>query len=727
MQDVSTSARYDAAVTYIRDRRWALIPLHHVLPDGACSCRFAATDADHQAGGKSVGKHPISKGWQSGPPMSLADAFSIWGDSTPDANIGIRTGAVSGIFVLDVDPDNGGMESFRLMQAANGGLPHTYSVRTGSGGWHFYFRLPSAFRVSNGANRLLVQKYGPGLDIRGEGGQVVAAPSVSGKGAYTVLDDAEPADAPGWLLELLQATVDTMPVTDSPVVEDLPVVADLRATEAARVQRYAEHVLAQEEAGYIEAPPGTGNQALFTAACNMIEIAQSPWNTVTVAEVWKRLERARLARRDMHPEGGGQDPQEFTATWESARARVIGQGRALPPDPNQGITFDPGLFLPEGETPGTPPPATREEALSLVDQMEAMLLDASELAKMPAPRPLVHGLLDLDSGAWLIGAPGSFKSFVALDLAGHVGLGRDWQGHRVTKGEVIYLAAEGARGMTLRTRAWEEVNGPMTGVKFLPLPLQYAGEKVGGQLRASVEWETLTALVRRRQPSLIVIDTQARVTAGMDENSNGDMGAFARAVTMMQGAAGGACVLVVHHTGRSGGDARGASAIDGAQDTELKVERLEPRSDLRVKLMQDKQKDQADSTDAITLQLRVIDMGEDPETGRALSSLVIGQRDPFQSVPVQPWVRDLPESKRRILEVLREHGGLTMGLTKAEIRAVLKERGLEINKTTFYRALEQLLMLDHSGEPLIMSGSGEKLIINSGVYDAHPETDNTGS
>lgn len=713
MPEVSTHTRYDAAVTYIRDRRWALIPLHHVLPSGACSCRFAATDPDHQAGGKSVAKHPLTKGWQTGAAMSLADAFSVWCDYNPGANIGIRTGTASGIFVLDVDPDNGGNAALDAMLKANGPLPRTFTVRTGSGGRHYYFTLP-AFKVTNGANRLLVTEYGPGLDIRGEGGQVVAPPSVSAKGDYVVLDDADPVSAPAWLLELLQATVDTMPAMDSPVVEDLPTIADLSARDADRVQRYAERVLDQELTEYLEAPPGSGNAALFQSACSMLEIAQSPWNTVTTGDVWAKLERARMQRADTHPAGGGQDPAEFSATWESARTRVIGQGRALPPDPNAGVAFDPSLFLAEGETLTAPPPATREEAMSLVDQMEAMLLDADDLANMPAPKPLVRGLLDQDTGAWLIGAPGSFKSFVALDLAGHIGTGRTWQGHEVTQGEVIYLAAEGARGMTLRTRAWREVYGPMTGVKFLTLPLQYAGEYG----KASVEWETLMALVRRRQPIMVVIDTQARVTAGMNENDNGEMGAFARAVTQMQAAAGGACVLVVHHTGRNGQDARGASAIDGAQDTELKVERLEPRGELRLRLKQDKQKDQADSDQDVSLQMRVIDMGTDPETGRDLSSLVLSAPDPFQHhVPsgeeLEPWKGAEPGAwtgqvvaanakiQRRILQVLADHAG-EQGITEAAARKVVTERWSKPSDTGWVDAWAKIrdlgITLNPSGE-----------------------------
>jgi AAA domain-containing protein/bifunctional DNA primase/polymerase-like protein len=699
VQDVSTSARYDAAVTYIRDRRWATIPLHFVQPDGSCSCRFAATDADHQAGGKSVGKHPLNKGWQSGAAMSLADAFSIWGEEIPRANIGIRTGSASDIFVLDIDPDNGGMVSLGKMLHEQGALPSTYTVRTGSGGTHYYFLLPRAFRVTNGANRLLVQTYGPGLDIRGEGGQVVAAPSVSGKGAYTVLDESDPVAAPGWLLELLQATVDTMPVTDSPVIEDLPMTADLDARTADRVQRYAERVLDQEEREYLEAVPGSGNAALFTAAANMIEIAQSPWNSVTVPDVHARLERARVTRAAKHPTGGGQDPQEFTATWESARARVLGQGRALPPDPHSGVAFDPGLFLPAGSTGGaTPAPVNRDEAMSLVDQLLSRMLTRDALDSIPAPTPLIEGLLDLESESWVIGAPGGFKSFVALDWACHVALGLPWRGCEVTQGDVVYVVAEGKKGIPGRVRAWEATYGKrVDGVHFLPEPVQVKGEDTKHTGKPGVEWMTLVGACVKLRPKFIILDTQARITLGLNENDASEAGTLIEAVRLLKEHTG-ACVLVVHHTGRAGENARGSSAIDGAQDTELRVDRPQARDArlaLTAEIKIDKQKDGSEAA-GWQIQMRVVPVGTDTK-GRELTSLAIEPMDPFKAQPNRPaptWERDLTANQQMVMEAAQAHGDIT-GWSKSDLARWLKERageglGKELARTSLDSALRGL-------------------------------------
>jgi predicted P-loop ATPase len=127
--------------------------------------------------------------------------------------VGIITGAVSGnIFVLDVDvgPGKDGADTLRALQLRHDDLPETPEVRTGGGGRHLYFRAPPGVLVKTGTNIL-----GPGVDVRGEGGFVVAPPSVHPSGERYVwvwqytLDDLAIADAPAWLLDLVRADAPT--------------------------------------------------------------------------------------------------------------------------------------------------------------------------------------------------------------------------------------------------------------------------------------------------------------------------------------------------------------------------------------------------------------------------------------------------------------------------------------------------------------------------------------
>lgn len=119
----------------------------------------------------------------------------------PNANRGVRT---DGFLVVDVDrrEDKNGVAELAKLTAAYGALPRTRTVRTPSGGLHLYYALPTGSKV-----RCSASKLAPGVDVRGDGGYVVAPGSrhVSG-GIYSVVVDAPPALASPWLLERVAAT-----------------------------------------------------------------------------------------------------------------------------------------------------------------------------------------------------------------------------------------------------------------------------------------------------------------------------------------------------------------------------------------------------------------------------------------------------------------------------------------------------------------------------------------
>ncbi len=119
---------------------------------------------------------------------------------TPNANIGVATGARSGIWVLDVDPQHGGGEPLNALVEQYGDLPSTVSVQTPNGGTHFWWRWPeSGPEIRNSAGRV-----GPGIDVRGEGGYIVAPPSIlsDGRRYRWIRGTTEIVPAPDWLVEL---------------------------------------------------------------------------------------------------------------------------------------------------------------------------------------------------------------------------------------------------------------------------------------------------------------------------------------------------------------------------------------------------------------------------------------------------------------------------------------------------------------------------------------------
>lgn len=98
-----------------------------------------------------------------------------WFSRSPDYNVAIVTGALSGVVVLDVDPRHGGNESLRALERKHGALPVTIESATGGGGRHLYFAHPGG-EVHNRTN------IEPGIDLRGDGGCIVAPPSVHPSG-----------------------------------------------------------------------------------------------------------------------------------------------------------------------------------------------------------------------------------------------------------------------------------------------------------------------------------------------------------------------------------------------------------------------------------------------------------------------------------------------------------------------------------------------------------------
>lgn len=149
------------------------------------------------------GKIPAVRGW---PELATSNPGQItaWFGET-DYSVGIATGR--GTLVLDIDraSEGGhkadGAPALAALETKHGPLPKTLEARTGSGGRHLYFRTPEGVGTRNTAGKLA-----PALDTRGDGGYVLAPPSMHASGRrYEWIDSSAPiADAPAWLLELIR-------------------------------------------------------------------------------------------------------------------------------------------------------------------------------------------------------------------------------------------------------------------------------------------------------------------------------------------------------------------------------------------------------------------------------------------------------------------------------------------------------------------------------------------
>lgn len=128
-------------------------------------------------------------------------------------NVGIATGHVSGIWVLDIDVKDGakGAESLAALIKEHGPLPETVTAATWSGGAHYFFRMPAEPLGCRTNIR-------PGIDVRADGGYVVAPPSTINGKAYKWVKapgDVEIAKAPAWLLAMIERPRPTLEASEA--------------------------------------------------------------------------------------------------------------------------------------------------------------------------------------------------------------------------------------------------------------------------------------------------------------------------------------------------------------------------------------------------------------------------------------------------------------------------------------------------------------------------------
>lgn len=160
-------------------------------------------------------------------PQTIAN----WSIRYQKANVGVGTGETSGVIVIDLDPKNGSAASVSSLRAKGMPFPRTVCCKTPRGGWHLYYKWKSG--ISNS-----VSAISAGIDVRSDGGYVVAPPSETRDGAYRwfiPFEEMVPADLPDWIVEALKPKPKTpIPATyvrklgDGPISHLFDIVANAR-------------------------------------------------------------------------------------------------------------------------------------------------------------------------------------------------------------------------------------------------------------------------------------------------------------------------------------------------------------------------------------------------------------------------------------------------------------------------------------------------------------------
>lgn len=502
-----------------------------------------------------------------------------WETSTPNLDVverwrpGWALCAVMGhaLDLVDVDPRNGGDATVAGLMAGRA-WPRSYArAATPSGGTHDFV---APLRVGSRDG------IAPGLDVKG------GKPDGTSRGFAFIAPTVRVSKLTGqptpyqWVIEPDTGAIDTGDDTGATIAD--MVVRSRGGTAAGKLPTPDEVLGLERHTGPIK--DGTRHRQLVSYAGRLrargLNLAEA---TVLYRRRWSECEQPPAARYEL--------------TWPDALSKLHDAfGRYPAGDVDQGEDVD----------------QVDEAGPSRLERLRAALVDTAGLESLPEPDPLIHGVLFRDTIVFVIGAPGEGKSLVVLDATGHVATGQTWHTFPVSQGSVLYLIAEGVHGVKPRVRAWEQAAGQsMTGVTFLPVAVQAASDG---------EWSALCELAAEMRPAIIVLDTQARITVGMDENSARDMGVFIERVERLRRACG-ACIIVVHHTPRGGENPRGSTALEGAADTIIRVS----KDDQTLSVTCRKQKDAAPFDD---FELRLIPTGSsvivgwdsNVDSGRTLSA-----------------------------------------------------------------------------------------------------------
>ena len=448
-----------------------------------------------------------------------ADTIRAWWAEHPDANIGLACGG--GVLALDVDPgavEAYGVEEIAALELDWIGRPRS---RTPRGGFHLFMRAPDGVALCNSAGRI-----GAGLDLKTDGGYIVAPPS-------RVVDPAKGIDGAYEWVEPLDCPPDDLPDCPTWLAERLRVIGGSKRPEIASIND-----------GLI--PEGRRNDALASIAGHLRSIGlDGPAIAAALREV--------NARRC--------DPPLEVREVERIAASIA---RYMPrADVAAGLGADLAPFVVE-------PPERLACGLAPCPVSIDRLVEAHPLLRPP----VIEGLLREGETMNVIASPKTGKSWLTIDLAIAVATGRPWLGRYQTRaGDVLIVDNElhpetsahrlpkvaEARGLTVR-----EI-GPRISV-----------DNLRGRLRDIFALAPYFEALEPGRFKVIVLDAFYRfMPEGGDENDNGTMANIYNAIDRFADRLG-CCFVLIHHSTKGSQSSKsvtdvgaGAGAQSRATDTHL--------------------------------------------------------------------------------------------------------------------------------------------------------------
>ena len=212
-----------------------------------------------------------------------------------------------------------------------------------------------------------------------------------------------------------------------------------------------------------------------------------------------------------------------------------------------------------------PPPPTDEEAR--LAKMLAHTYSGDDILTIEPRAWLVKDWLPLNSFIVVYSPPGVGKSFYGLTLALEAASGGRWCGTKLPKPlTVLYVSAERYQDQRDRAEAWKVATG-----KPLPSTFHLQAEPLGAELTNPLDVTVLCQAIQHYAANIVVLDTYAAMTAGLNENDTGETNKIMRdAIARLKEATNGGIVIAIHHTNKAGGAdlnaLRGSGVFGGAVD-----------------------------------------------------------------------------------------------------------------------------------------------------------------
>jgi Bifunctional DNA primase/polymerase, N-terminal/AAA domain len=566
------------------------MPVPASLPEAAL---YWASQNFHVFPCVSGGKEPALEAWQEKATTDPA-IITAWWQENPAYNIGLSIGA-SGMCAIDMDGPLG-ERALAALELEHEFLPATLMQSTPRGGVHYIFmgELPNT-----------AHKLGPKLDTRGGAGgkfgYILGTPSVIAAGRYEnnpnggnyeVIEDRKITRLPDWVANaVLQSQ------------QRYAAASGIEADAPANVERARGHLQILSDTGDIAISGEGGNDRTFRLACELLDLGLTTGTAIAlVSEIWNPA---------CQPPWSEEELEIIFENAETYRQNEVGAYAVG----NPAETFATSIAAEKATI-------DQHSGKNPVKQSRFYPRNIPEMESRKPPPWLLEGRLPRNATIIMFGDSQTYKSFLSLDIA-----------LALAKGNMptVYVAGEaGVELQTMRVPAWRMAHEADETIPF------YSVDSVPS-IRHPEEVIELIEEIKKRgvHPHLVVIDTVAKATRGMNENDAKDMGSFMEGCDTLKKAFG-CSVLAIHHSGKDGArGARGSSLLFDDADTVL--ETLAHRSTKAVEMWVRKQKDAAVPDDPFTFegkpilrslvffpttydQHRMLTKGEDTATPKAVSA-----------------------------------------------------------------------------------------------------------